>query len=648
VSIQRAADGGAGAHEAGPGAFGDGVVTLEELAVRTGRPLSAVLPVVATAVAAGLLDASGSRLRFTSPEARTRVVLRLAGAEPEAPASTDRPVDWLRWTAGRVAVDAPGIAVELLQAALPLARDGDRQSLVADLAVALHAAGRHEEVETICRQALQSPPPGMEPVLRRVLVDSLFDRGLVEAAEHEAAVGAVSAPVGQRAWFVAARALPPLYSGEPERAEQLGRQAEAIAVAEGDDRALALALRARLVAAQQTLRLNDAGPLADRLLVTAGGLEPAVADANAHLAAALVFSDLDRHGDAVAQVTEASRLAGGLGQAVARHAALAYGGAILTWMGDWDQAIDRLRSASAAEGAGGWTVDVLALLAVLATSREGPSAAASWVTAAEAAQRAGDRVVWVGRLQWMRAEVAAAGGDHRAAVAHLCDGWEQTVRARMPREQRRIGPLLVRLAVAGDPAAPSAHGPAVGGVVESVVERLAAQSAANPHVAGLAGLARWTAGLLAGDGTLVMEALDLLRRSGRPHDAARCGLDAALLLGSDAPASASVVDGALGTLDLLGAAAERDRAVGTLRAAGLAPRRRRVAAGAGWAALTDSERRVAVLLADGLSNPEIAARLFISPRTVSTHVSHILRKLGLRSRTEVAVMVTRVVADENR
>ncbi|MGY5121440.1 helix-turn-helix domain-containing protein, partial [Streptomyces sp. 900105755] len=55
----------------------------------------------------------------------------------------------------------------------------------------------------------------------------------------------------------------------------------------------------------------------------------------------------------------------------------------------------------------------------------------------------------------------------------------------------------------------------------------------------------------------------------------------------------------------------------------------------GREALTATERRVADLVAEGLSNPDIAARLLLSRRTVETHVSHILTKLQVRSRREV-------------
>jgi DNA-binding NarL/FixJ family response regulator len=55
----------------------------------------------------------------------------------------------------------------------------------------------------------------------------------------------------------------------------------------------------------------------------------------------------------------------------------------------------------------------------------------------------------------------------------------------------------------------------------------------------------------------------------------------------------------------------------------------------GWEALTPTEAKVAGLVAKGLSNPDIAADLFLSRNTVQTHISHILAKLGVRSRIEV-------------
>jgi DNA-binding CsgD family transcriptional regulator len=62
---------------------------------------------------------------------------------------------------------------------------------------------------------------------------------------------------------------------------------------------------------------------------------------------------------------------------------------------------------------------------------------------------------------------------------------------------------------------------------------------------------------------------------------------------------------------------------------------------AGPAELTPREREVAALLAEGLSNAGLAERLFISPRTAAVHVSNILAKLGMGSRTEVAAWAAR-------
>jgi DNA-binding NarL/FixJ family response regulator len=58
-------------------------------------------------------------------------------------------------------------------------------------------------------------------------------------------------------------------------------------------------------------------------------------------------------------------------------------------------------------------------------------------------------------------------------------------------------------------------------------------------------------------------------------------------------------------------------------------------------ALTDREREILVLVAQGLSNQQIADALVISERTARTHVSNILSKLGLASRTQAALLAIR-------
>ena len=61
----------------------------------------------------------------------------------------------------------------------------------------------------------------------------------------------------------------------------------------------------------------------------------------------------------------------------------------------------------------------------------------------------------------------------------------------------------------------------------------------------------------------------------------------------------------------------------------------------GWQLLTAREREVAELVANGLTNKEIAARLFVSKRTVDAHLEHILAKLSYVSRVQIAALVTR-------
>ena len=56
----------------------------------------------------------------------------------------------------------------------------------------------------------------------------------------------------------------------------------------------------------------------------------------------------------------------------------------------------------------------------------------------------------------------------------------------------------------------------------------------------------------------------------------------------------------------------------------------------GWASLTPTELDVVRLAVEGLNNPQIAARLFMSRGTVKTHLGHVYAKLGVANRTELA------------
>jgi DNA-binding CsgD family transcriptional regulator len=56
----------------------------------------------------------------------------------------------------------------------------------------------------------------------------------------------------------------------------------------------------------------------------------------------------------------------------------------------------------------------------------------------------------------------------------------------------------------------------------------------------------------------------------------------------------------------------------------------------GWASLTPTERDVVRLVSGGLANNNTATRLFVSPRTVQTHLTHVYTKLGLTSRVQLA------------
>jgi DNA-binding CsgD family transcriptional regulator len=99
---------------------------------------------------------------------------------------------------------------------------------------------------------------------------------------------------------------------------------------------------------------------------------------------------------------------------------------------------------------------------------------------------------------------------------------------------------------------------------------------------------------------------------------------------------------ALEGFEASGATPFAERARNELRATGLTPRRREAATAD---QLTSQELQIARLVAEGKTNRDVAAILFVSPKTVEFHLTRVYRKLDIRSRTE---LVRRMTAGENR
>jgi DNA-binding CsgD family transcriptional regulator len=124
-----------------------------------------------------------------------------------------------------------------------------------------------------------------------------------------------------------------------------------------------------------------------------------------------------------------------------------------------------------------------------------------------------------------------------------------------------------------------------------------------------------------------------------PYRAAQTRLSiAALLRHTDAVVATAEARTALSVFEDLGAGREADTAAALLRDLGVKAAR---TGPKNIGRLTKREQEVLSLLGEGLSNPEISRRLFVSRKTVEHHVAHVLSKLGLRGRAEAAVFLVR-------
>jgi DNA-binding CsgD family transcriptional regulator len=135
-------------------------------------------------------------------------------------------------------------------------------------------------------------------------------------------------------------------------------------------------------------------------------------------------------------------------------------------------------------------------------------------------------------------------------------------------------------------------------------------------------------------------ALAAFAATGLTYECARTrAVLAEVAMSSDRDVAGREAGVALSTFERLGAMREADAVAALLRALGVRAAR---SAPKGLPLLTRREREVLGLLGEGLSNPAISERLFVSRRTVEHHVSNVLRKLGLNSRAEVAAYAARM------
>jgi DNA-binding CsgD family transcriptional regulator len=145
------------------------------------------------------------------------------------------------------------------------------------------------------------------------------------------------------------------------------------------------------------------------------------------------------------------------------------------------------------------------------------------------------------------------------------------------------------------------------------------------------------AGLVAGGDkgvALLREAVNVLERSPAQLELARAlgDLGAALRRRRQRAAAREPLRRALDLAHRCGAAPLAEHARSELLATGARPRRVLLS---GLDSLTASEHRVARMAADGRTNREIAEALFVTQRTIETHLSHVYRKLAINNRSEL-------------
>ena len=270
---------------------------------------------------------------------------------------------------------------------------------------------------------------------------------------------------------------------------------------------------------------------------------------------------------------------------------------------------------------------------------EVPGARAALEESHALADEAGRNVLWESEPGWAFATVLAEEGDlvaSRATGLRWCGGFD--LELVVPAERSIGWDIFADTALAfGDLDE-----------AERMVERLEAHApdVGRPLAAVLARRARAALQLAQGDApraaATAREAMDIASASGVHLEGHRAQLLlAAALAEADRPAAVRELRAAEAALDAGGAHTLRDRARRELRRLGHRVDTARRRDPGGLDGLSAREQEVVALVAAGHSNPAIAAELFLSVKTVETHLRNVFGKLGVSSRAEVAAAFAR-------
>lgn len=331
------------------------------------------------------------------------------------------------------------------------------------------------------------------------------------------------------------------------------------------------------------------------------------------------------------------------GELVRRRSLLAVGplcrshyGGILTAAGRWEEAEAELEEASRAfeGGYAGARAIVLLRLADLRVCQGRLEEAAILL---EGLDQIPDAARPLAALHLARGEPALARHvlERRLAMPALPAPWP--IAPSSPPPPPVAGPLLALLVDACL---------AQGALDEAsaAADRLAelADRDPSPYLRAALALARGKLCLASGSGDAkqcLRDALSAFSEAQTPIELARARLELArVLAGEDPEVAVAEARAALEAFERARAARDADLAAALLRSLG-APGGR--SAPKGREPLSKRESEVLELLGRGLSNPEIAGRLFISRKTAEHHVGHVLTKLGLRNRAEAAAFAAR-------